>query len=473
MLPGSRVLLLIPGGGQVGTRSPARKGGRSHGAASEKPAARDGHALRETPRLNLRRFIGILGPGLITGASDDDPSGIATYAQAGAQFSYTSLWTVFLCLPLMITVQEICDRTALATGKNLGELVRSRYRGWAKVVVFILLVALLMANLVNVAADLMAVGQGFALIHLGPAPLWSAVVGVAIMVLVAAGTFVAVSKVFRILCLSLLAYPIVLVMVHVNWSRVLSSSIGAHVPNASGYWKIVVAILGTTLSPYLFFWQSANRVEESDDREQEGEAGELIDEPTSQGAQRRLGRARADVISGMVFSEIVMFAIIVATASTLGSKSTTVTSAADAAKALQPLAGQWAALLFAAGFIGSGVLAVPVLAGSAATGMAGLLGEPWGFSLSPKKAPVFYCLVGLGTIGGALLSVVYSDPIGLLVFSALVNGIAAAPFMTVAMLIGRDRKLMGKYRIGKLSGTVGWIAVAVMTAAGLVGLATL
>lgn len=414
----------------------------------------------------------MLGPGLVTGASDDDPSGIATYAQAGAQFGYRSLWTVPLCLPLMIAVQEICDQTALATGKNLGELVRKKYGAAARVVVWVLLIALVFANAINVAADLVAVGQGFDLLHLGPAPVWSAVGGISIMALVALGSFDAVSRVLRFLCLSLLSYPIVLLLVHTDWGQVGRGLVGGLGGGPRDYWKIVVAILGTTLSPYLFFWQSAHRVEEIEEQEKHGRAARLDDEPTRQGVRHLFLDTRLDVITGMVLSIVVMFSIITASAATIGKKSTQLTSAADAARALEPLAGQAAGLLFAVGFICAGFLAIPVLAGSAATGIAGLAHRSWGFSESVPRAPLFYALVGLGTIGGTLLSVLYSNPFQLLVLAAVINGIAAAPFMVVVMLLAHDREVMGDYRIGPVLRIFGWLAVLLMATAGVVGVMT-
>ena len=441
--------------------------------ADEPGSDTSGDDLRPTPPLRLRQLAQILGPGLVTGASDDDPSGIATYAQAGAQFQNRSLWTVILCLPLMIAVQEICDRTALATDKNLGQLVRVKFTRAARFVVLLLLVALMASNLVNIAADLMAIGQGFSLLHWGNPAIWSLGAGIAIMAVVAVGTFDLVSRAFQLLCLSLLAYPAVLVAVRVDWGKVLTGSLGLAGAGSTDFWKLVVAILGTTISPYLFFWQSAHRVEEIDEREADGEAAQLDLQPTRRSEKRRLFQSRLDVVIGMIFSEIVAFAIITATAATIGTKNATINSAADAAQALRPVAGSWASILFAAGFIGSGLLAVPVLAGSASTAIAGMTGRPWGFGRSPRQAPLYYVLVGVGTLGGTLLSVFYSDAIGLLVFSAVVNGIAAAPFLIVAMLIARDRDLMGEHRIGKLSATVGWAATAVMAAAGVVGVLTI
>ncbi|MGN6162509.1 MAG: Nramp family divalent metal transporter [Marmoricola sp.] len=414
-----------------------------------------------------------MGPGLITGASDDDPSGIATYAQAGAQFGYRTLWTVLLCLPLMVVVQELCDRTALATGKNLGELVGQKYSRIARSVVLVLLVALLAANLINIAADLMAVGHGFGLLHWGHPAWWSGAAGLAIIATVALGTFEVISRVFRVLCLILLTYPMVVVSVDINWGDVLRGTFGLAGGGSKGFWMLVVGILGTTISPYLFFWQSANRVQQMEQREGEGEAAQLDHQPTRREVARRLVQSRLDVVTGMVFSEVVAFSIIIATAATLGKSSTAINTAADAARALEPVAGNAAGVLFAAGFIGSGVLAVPVLAGSASSAIAGMTGKDWGFSRTLRQAPVFYGLVVLGTLGGTLLSVFYSNPIKLLVFSAVINGIAAAPFLVVVMLVGHDRELMGEHRVGKITGTLGWLTVAVMAVAGVVGIITL
>ena len=429
-------------------------------------------AAADPPRQPTWRRLGkALGPGLVTGASDDDPSGIATYAQAGAQFRNGTLWTVVFCLPLMVAVQEICDRTALATGESLGALARRKYARAGRAVVGVLLAALLVANSLNVAADLMAVGQGMSLLHAGPAPLWSGLAGVGIIGLLASGSFDKIALAFKILCLSLLAYVVVLFATKVDWSDVLKGLTGQHLGEHAGYWAIIVAILGTTLSPYLFFWQSAHRVEELRGEAAGGQEATALHERSTRGRRHKLQEARLDVFTGMLFSEVVMFAIIVATAATLGAKpGARVGSAADAAKALEPVAGHLATVLFAAGFIGSGLLAVPVLAGSASAGIAGLFGKDWGFERSPRKAPVFYGLVGVGTVGGIALSLVFSDPIQLLVFSALVNGIAAAPFMVVVMLIAGDRDLMGKERNGPLATTLGWFATVAMTVAGIAGL---
>lgn len=418
-----------------------------------------------------RRYAAALGPGLVTGASDDDPSGIATYAQAGAQFRYATLWTVLLSFPLMAAVQEICDRTALTTGHSLGALARRRFGRNARALIGLLLVALLIANALNIAADLMAIGQGMALLHAGPAALWSAVAGIAIMTLLAAGSFAVIARVFKWLCLTLLTYVAVLFAAHVSWGKLLGGLLGVQQQLGGGYLALIVAILGTTISPYLFFWQTAHRVEQMRAENLGGDHAPRMDERHHHAGIRKRRESRLDVFSGMFLSQLVMFAIIAATAATLGAhKSTKISSAADAAQALRPVAGSLSTVLFAAGFIGSGLLAVPVLAGSASVGIAGLLGQDWGFERSPRKAPAFYVLVAIGTVGGTVLSMLYHDTIQLLVFVALVNGIAAAPFLIVTMLISADHTIMGEHRNGRLATTLGWVAVAVMSVAGAVGL---
>jgi Mn2+/Fe2+ NRAMP family transporter len=237
----------------------------------------------------------------------------------------------------------------------------------------------------------------------------------------------------------------------------------------AAYIGLLIAVLGTTISPYLFFWQSAHRIEELRAEPRGGDAPVSLDELPPGAARRKQRTSRFDVFSGMMFSNLVMFAIIVSTGATLGSHGgQTVSSAAQAATALRPIAGQASSVLFALGFIGSGMLAIPVLAGSGASGMAGLLGKSWGFSRSVRDAPVFYALVVTGTVGGALLSLYHINPIHLLVVVAVINGLAAAPFLLVVLLVARDGDLMGEQRNGRLSATLGWLTFGLMAAAALV-----
>lgn len=418
----------------------------------------------------VMRFLRTLGPGLVTGAADDDPSGVATYSQAGATYAYGLLWTVPLALPLMMAVQEICDRMALATGHSLGALIRRRFTRTSRAVIGVLLVALLGANCLNLAADLMAIGQGMQLLHAGPAAIWSAVAGIGIAVAVFAGSFETIGRVFKYLCLALLVYVAVVAVSHVDWTEVARGLVGAGVRITPAYLGLAVGVLGTSVSPYMLFWQSAQRIEELREEDPRGADAPALGDRTNREARRRLRDGRVDVFTGMVFSTLIMFAIIVATAATLGAHHTAVSSAAEAAKALAPVAGSYASILFAIGFIGSGILAVPVLAASGAAGLSALMNKNWGLERSPRKAPMFYLLLGVGLVAGTILSVIESSPIQLLVLSAIVNGIAAGPFLIVMMLISRDRAIMGRYRNGRLAATLGWAATGIMCVAGAYGL---
>jgi NRAMP (natural resistance-associated macrophage protein)-like metal ion transporter len=426
--------------------------------------------VKARKRSPVVRFLSVLGPGLVTGAADDDPSGIATYAQAGATFQNGLLWTVPVTLPLMMAAQEICDRMVLATGDSLGKLIREKFTHRWQIVIGILLALLVIANVLNGGADLMAIGQGMQLLHAGPAAVWSAVAGVGITAAVILGSFTTIGKIFKWLCLVLLVYIVVLVVAHLNWADVALGLVGGHFRLSPAYLGLVVAVLGTSISPYMFFWQSAQRVEELREEDLGGDKAPRLDARTAAKAKQKLKNARVDVFTGMAFSVIIMFAIMAATAATLGAHHTTVSSAAQAAQALAPVAGRYASIIFAVGFIGSGILAVPVLAASGAAGMAALLNRDWGFDRKVQKAPVFYSILGVGIILGAALSIVSSNPIQLLVLSAVVNGIAAGPFLVVIMLISRDKGIMGTYVNGRLANTMGWIVTIVMCAAGAYGI---
>jgi NRAMP (natural resistance-associated macrophage protein)-like metal ion transporter len=414
----------------------------------------------------MRGYLRALGPGLVTGASDDDPSGIATYSQAGARFGFGFLWTVLLTFPLMAAVQEICDRTALATGKGLGELATIRLREKARIVVMVLIALLIVANALNVAADLVAVGSGMHLLHAGPPTLWAVAGGAVISGLLLTGSFELVARVFKVLCLALLSYVAMLFMIKTNWSHVAHATFVPHLSLKRGYIALLVAILGTTISPYLFFWQNLHRLEDMRDEPEGGDAPKPLEQRDSVVAGKKQRRSRFDVFTGMAFSNIVMFAIIVTTASTLHAHGHThLQSAAEAASALKPIAGRFASQIFALGFIGAGMLAIPVLAGAGSAGMAGLLGKPAGFSRSPREAPTFYALVLVGTVAGASLSLLGINPIQLLVVVAVINGVAAAPFLVVLMLIANDERIMGEYRNGRIAKTLGWLTALLMAAA--------
>jgi Mn2+/Fe2+ NRAMP family transporter len=287
------------------------------------------------------------------------------------------------------------------------------------------------------------------------------------------GSFARIALVFKVLCAALLAYLVVAVLVTHQWGSVLSHTLVPHIELTRSYLALLVAVLGTTISPYLFFWQSAHRLEEMREEPAGGARAQPLKRQSPALAQRKQRTSRLDVFVGMTFSNVVMFAVIVATAQTLHAHhETNIQSAAQAAEALKPFAGHFASALFALGFIGSGLLAIPVLAGSGSVGMAGLLGREWGFSRSVRKAPVFYGLVALGTLGGTVLSLLHINPIHLLVLVAVINGVAAAPFLVVVMWVSSSRRIMGDYVNGKAAKILGWLTAAVMAVAAVAMFAT-
>ncbi len=416
-----------------------------------------------------RTYLHALGPGLVTGASDDDPSGIATYAQTGAKFGLGMLWVALVTFPLMAAVQEICDRTALASGKGLGELIFIRFSKAWRVAIGFLIAVLIIANALNIAADLVAVGAGMQLLHAGPEALWAFAAGAAIIVLLISGSFPLLAKVLKVLCAALLAYVLELFFVTIPWGKVLFNTVVPHFQFNKTYVAILIAVLGTTISPYLFFWQNMERLEDLRAETAGGSKPLPLGRRTKSAARMKRAESRFDVFFGMGFSNVVMFAIIVVTSLTIGKHGhhVNINSPAQAAESLKPVAGRFATYIFALGFIGSGMLAIPVLAGAGSAGMAGLLGRATGFSNSPRKAPVFYGLVVAGMIGGMALSLFNINPITLLVFVAVVNGIAAAPFLVVTMLVASDRGIMGDYANGKLAFALGWFTVALMGSAAI------
>ena len=441
--------------------------------AKAMPPSPRGRAVTPAATSRWRDYFKAIGPGLITGASDDDPSGIATYAQAGAKYGPSFLWVALVSFPLMAAVQEICDRSALATGAGLGELAAQRFKAAGRSVVAVLLGVLIIANALNIAADLVAIGSGMNLLHAGPTWLWALLAGVVITTVIIIGSFARLSQIFKILTMALLAYIIVAVIVTHQWRSVLYHTLEPHVQFNKGYIALLVAIMGTTISPYLFFWQSANRLEEMREEPEGGDEPLPLSGRRVERAKRKQRTARLDVFSGMALSNIVMFAIIATTAATLNlHHQTNIQSAAQAASSLRPLAGHFASVIFAMGFIGSGLLAIPVLAASGSVGLAGLRGKKWGFSRSPLEAPVFYALVSVGTVGGTALSLLSVNPIKLLVFVAVINGVIAAPLLVVVMLVATNRQIMGDYVNGRISNFLGWFTVAVMGVASIALVAT-
>ncbi|HEV7431713.1 MAG TPA: divalent metal cation transporter [Steroidobacteraceae bacterium] len=403
----------------------------------------------------------ILGPGLITGASDDDPSGIATYSQAGARYGYQLAWTLLITYPLMSAVQAISARIGRTTGRGIAGNLRKHY---PRPLLEFIVVLLFAANTLNIGADLGAMAAASRL--LVPAvPAWLYIVLFG-MICVLGQVFIKHRRyvaVLRWVTLSLFAYFAALLMVHVQWSELARGLLWPRLALDREFWMLVVAVLGTTISPYLFFWQAGQEVE---DTKAIRERQPLHREPR-QGANA-LARIHLDTLIGMGFSNLVALAILVTAAATLQKAGgQEIQSAAQAAEALRPVAGNFAFAVFALGIIGTGLLAVPVLAGSAAYALGEARGWPVGLARAPLQAKAFYGAIAVATLLGALSNFLSIDPMIALVWVAVINGVVALPVMVVMMLMARNRHIMGAFRISGLLHTLGWIATAVM------GLATL
>ncbi|MGD1074982.1 MAG: Nramp family divalent metal transporter [Thermodesulfovibrionales bacterium] len=431
----------------------------SKAAKAEKEIRRSG------PLGKLQVFLKSLGPGLITGASDDDPSGIGTYSQTGAQFGYTQLWTALFTFPLMAGIQEICARTALHTGSGLADLIRRHY---PKPVLYFCVFLLFVANTVNLGADLGAMAAAGQLLFGLPFLAWLAAMTFISAVLQIFVNYRQYAKVLRFLTLSLLAYVLVVFMSPQDWGRIVRNTFIPTIQISKDYLMDLVAILGTTISPYLFFWQASQEIEEQIDE------GKVTPEARKKVTKVELKWMRADVISGMLFSNLIMWFIIATTASTLFSHGiTNIDSAPKAAEALKPIAGNFAYLVFASGIIGTGLLAVPVLAGSAAYAVAETFRLREGLYLKFREAPGFYGIIAFSTLIGFTIDLMHINPIKALYYTAVLNGIVAPPLLLMIMLIGNNRSIM-KDRVNKrISNTLGWITTAAMTITAVALLLTL
>jgi NRAMP (natural resistance-associated macrophage protein)-like metal ion transporter len=407
------------------------------------------------------RLFSVLGPGLVTGAADDDPSGIATYSQAGAQFGFRLGWTLMLTYPLMVAIQSISARIGRTTGLGIAGNVRRHY---PRSLLYGLVAALTFANICNIGADLGAMAEASRLLVPG-VPAW--VFLAAFAVICAGGQIFMHHKryvaILKWLTLSLFAYFAVLCVVHVHWDQFLLGLIWPRFEFSKDFWLMIAAILGTTISPYLFFWQAAQEVEDT--------KTEPIREPLrhrpAQGAAA-LSRIRLDTLIGMAISNLVALAIMATAAATLhGAHIQELASAAQAAEALRPLAGSFAFALFALGIVGTGLLSVPVLAGSAAYALGEARRWPVGLSQQPKQAKAFYATIAIATVVGAIANMLKMSPIKALVWAAVLNAIAAVPIMVLLMRIATNSSIMGKFTISSRSCLVGWIATAVMAVASL------
>lgn len=396
----------------------------------------------------------VLGPGLVTGAADDDPSGVGTYSQVGAQFGYGLAWTLFFGYPLLASIQAICARIGATTGKGIAQNLRQHYSPWLLRGVVLLL---LVANVINLGADLGAMGAVLALVLPGPILLYT--VGFALLS-VLLEVFLSYTQYARILkwaTLSLFAYVGVLFVVDVPWNEAWRGILIPRFTFDRDHAMALVAIFGTTISPYLFFWQAGQEVEEQHRRH----VKPLYISHRRAGVE--LKRIRTDTLVGMGFSHLVAMFIVIATAATLHANGVRdIESAAQAAEALRPIAGDFAFALFATGIIGTGLLAVPVLAGSAAYAVSEAFGWVEGLDRKPREAKAFYGAIVAAVIGGLALDFAEIDPMKALYWAAVVNGLLAPPLMVVTMLIARNRKVMGKYAIKGWLEFGGWLSTLVM-----------
>lgn len=443
----------------------------------EAAAGTEGPALPVLGRTRATKRIGralkILGPGLVTGAADDDPSGIATYSQAGAQFGFSTLWTMLLTFPLMVAVQDACVRIGAVTGKGLAAVVRDSY---PKAVLYPIVLLVVAANTFNIGSDIGAMAATTQLlVPAVPAPLLAVVFAVVIVALEVLVSYRSYIRILKWLAVALFAYLITALLITVPWRKAFLATIVPHVQFDQDFLFIVVAIFGTTISPYLFFWQTSNVVE--DERSEH-----RIDEASR---PPRIGRAylrrlRVDTVLGMLFSNVVAWFIILVGAVVLnGAGVTNIVTAADAARALQPLvnsfpnSGYIAQVIFAVGVIGVGLMSIPVLAGSSAYAVTETFNWREGLFRKFRQARAFYLVIIAGTLVGLIFTFVGLDPIRMLVLTAVFNGIVAVPLIYLIIRVSGRRDIMGEHRSGIWSRIGLWIAFAAMAAAAVALLVSL
>lgn len=401
------------------------------------------------------RFLSVLGPGLTTGASDDDPSGIATYSQVGAQFGYGLGWALILTLPLMAAIQEISARIGRVTGHGIAGNLRRHY---PRSVLYVTVGLLCVANTINIGADLGAMGAALQLLIGGPALFYVVLFGVASLLAEIFIQYARYEPILKWMTFSLFAYVATLFAVEIPWGRIPGYLFLPSLSFDPGYVTSVIAVLGTTISPYLFFWQAEEEVEGVEEKDG---ANPLIDDPAS--ARREFSRIRLDTIVGMVFSNVVALAIVMTTAATLHTHGiVNIETSAQAAEALRPIAGPLAFTVFAAGIIGTGLLAVPVLAGSAAYAVGEAMRWPTGLARKPGEAKAFYGVVAFATLVGVAMNFSSIDPIKALFWAAVINGIVAVPVMVIMMLMTRRRDIMGDFPLPPGLRLMGWVATVAM-----------
>jgi NRAMP (natural resistance-associated macrophage protein)-like metal ion transporter len=412
---------------------------------------------QKTERNPIKRFLRVLGPGLITGAADDDPSGIGTYTQAGASLGFATLWTAILTFPLMAVVQFLCAKIGMVSGMGLAGVLRKHY---SRAVLYPAVFGLVVANTINAGTDIGAIAAAINL--LVPIPMVWMIVPIAFIIVVIQvwGSYKLISRIFKWLALTLFAYIGAAILAKPPWREVLKSTFIPHFSFDGKYLLTLVAILGTTISPYLFFWESSQEVEE------EIEMGRKTQEEREGATYAELHDAAVDTNIGMFFCNLVFYFVILAAASTLHvAGKTDIQSATDAAQALRPLAGNASSVLFALGLIGAGFLAVPVLTGASAYAVAETFGWECSLNDKPREAKQFYAVIAGSTLVGLLINFLGINPMSALFWTAVINGLISPPLLVIIMLVSNNKKVMGEDVNSLGANIVGWAATVIMFAA--------
>jgi len=409
----------------------------------------------------FNRFLRIFGPGLITGTADDDPSGIATYSQVGAKFGFGQLWVMLVAYPLMTAIQEACARIGAITGKGIAAIIRENYN---KKILFIAVFLVVVANVINIGADIGAMVASFELLIPIPGIIFALILILFMLFLEVFTSYKSYARILKYLALTLLAYPITALIIGQNWMEIFKATFIPHIQLDFGFFFMLTAVFGTTISPYMFFWQASEEVEEEIEQNRLSQNGGIprISRPF-------LKKLRIDNALGMLFSNIIAWFIIIVAASVLNKNGITeIKSAADAAMALEPLvstfpnSGFLAKTIFASGIIGLGLLAIPILAGSASYALSEAFKWKEGLSLKFKKAHGFYSVIIIATLIGLFINLLGFNPMEALIFAAVFNGIASVPLIFLIAKIARSEKIMGQYKSGKLSNALVWITFLVM-----------
>jgi len=416
-------------------------------------------------RNKFLKFLSILGPGLTTGAADDDPSGIATYSQTGAQFGYGQLWTALYMLPFMIGVQEACARIGMVTGRGIAAIVKQHYNSK---VLYSVVGLVLIANVINIGADIGAMAAAARLVLPLPFAVWTLLFTASILILEIFTTYKVYARILKWLALSLLAYPITVFIVKLPWLTVLKATFIPHIEFSFAFFFIITGVLGTTISPYMFFWETSQEVEEVKERKWMKHGLPSI-------RKSNIHKMRIDNNFGMVISEITTWSILVVAGTILHNSGVTdINTAADAAKALEPLvhsfphSGYISKVIFSVGIIGLGFLAVPVLSGSAAYAVSEAANWKSGLNLKLKRAHGFYGIITIATVIGLIINFVGINPVKALVYSAVLNGVAAVPLIFLIIKISASDKIMGEFKSGSLSKIILWITFLGMASAAIV-----